>query len=64
MYGKYSSLYVSVFASGRDGIRAARKKLDQRYRRARRYRGHRHAFYRQMLDYHQRSRDLVGELRL
>jgi hypothetical protein len=64
MYGTYSSLYVSVFASCHDVIRAARKKLGKQYLRDRRYRGHRHAFYRQMLDYHRRSRDLVGEFRL
>jgi len=60
MYGTYCRLNVHVFASNRDVITAAsRKMLKASVRRGREHRAARHAFYRQMLHCHRKDRDLV-----
>jgi hypothetical protein len=64
MYGTYCRLNIHVYASGREVIRAASHKLKKTVRFAREHREVRHAFYKQMLNYHRRDRALVQQFRL
>ena len=64
MYGTYCRLHVHVYASNIEVIRRASRKLKKSARHDRQAREARHAFYRQMLDYHHKARELVREWRL
>jgi hypothetical protein len=64
MFGTYCRLHVHVWASDREVIRAAQRKLKRSVRYARKHREARHAFYRTMLDYHHQGQKLVAEHRL
>jgi hypothetical protein len=64
MYGTYCRLNVHVYASNIEVIRRAYCKLNMSARHDRKARDARHAFYRQMLDYHREARNLVREWRL
>ena len=63
MYGTYCRLNVPVWATAREVIRAARKKLAKTAFR-REQREARHQFYRSMLTYHNDARELCREFRL
>jgi hypothetical protein len=63
-FGTYCRLGVHVAASNLSVIRAARRMLREGARRAREHRAARHAFYRQMMEYHASARDLVADFRL
>jgi hypothetical protein len=56
MLGTYERLGVHVMASNMDVLRAARKKLKNPSNRGERKA--RHKFYRQMLTYHRKAREL------
>lgn len=58
MYGTYCRLNLPVWASDREVIRAASKKLKRRFRHDRKRRDVRHEFYRNMLQYHADAREL------
>lgn len=64
MFGTYCRLGVPVWSSDREVIRAARRLLAARARRGRDLRAERHAFYRQMLEFHHCGQALVREYRL
>jgi len=57
MYGTYCRLDVHVHASAREVIKAARLKLKKAARTSRASRIARHAFFREMLEYHSRARE-------
>ena len=59
MFGTYQRLHVSAFASPRAVIRAAQGKIKPESRYSRAQRVARHAFFRQMLEYHGRAADLA-----
>lgn len=63
MFGTYQRLRVSAFASPRAVIRAAQGKIKPESRYLRSQREARHAFYRQMLEYHERAADLARWVR-
>lgn len=58
MYGTYCRLNLPVWASNREVIHAASKKLKKRSRHDRKRRDVRHKFYRNMLQYHANAREL------
>jgi hypothetical protein len=62
--GTYERLGVTVFASNREVIKAASRKLKLEARFARKQRKTRHAFYREMLACHRAALDLVIQFRL
>jgi hypothetical protein len=64
MYGTYQRLRVHVSASDSDVIRAARAKLKPSCWHDTSYREGRKLFYRNMLDYHHKAREMVREWRL
>ena len=64
MYGSYTRLNLPVSASARAVIRAASGKLLAQARHNRAQRQQRHAFYRQMLAYHNDAQRLVKLWRL
>jgi hypothetical protein len=64
MFGTYERLNVSIYASPREVLRAARRKLNPMFLRDRDVRERRHEFYRQMLKYHTQARELAAEWRL
>lgn len=64
MFGTYQRLRVSIYASNRDVIAAARLKLKPKYRKHRGARAQRHAFYRQILEYHAKAGDLARHFNL
>lgn len=64
MFGTYCRLGVPVWAADRDVIREARRLLSRAARHGRAMRAERHAFFRQMLDFHHGEQDLVREYRL
>ncbi len=64
MFGTYCRLHVHVWASSREVVKAASRKLKRRYRFARDAREARHKFYRQMLAYHRQQQDLCSDYRL
>ena len=64
MVGTYQRLNLSVYASNREVIRAASRKLKPSARRSREYREGRHLFYRNMLEYHAEALRLAREWRL
>lgn len=55
MFGTYQRLGVHVWATSREVIKAASRKLRPECRYARAHRVSRHAFYRTMLAYHDRG---------
>ena len=59
-FGTYQRLNVHVMASNRTVIRAARKKIDKKFRRDpdSKVRAARKSFYLSMLEYHARERGL------
>jgi hypothetical protein len=59
MFATYQRLGVHIYASDREVIRAASRKLKRSVRFARKHRKARHAFYRQMLRYHLKARKLA-----
>ena len=64
MFGTYCRLGVPVWSADREVIRASRQLLSARARRGRELRAERHAFYRQMLEFHHCEQELVREYRL
>lgn len=64
MFSTYQRLRVSIFASNRNVIRAARKKLKPSCWHDARYKDGRKLFYRNMLEYHHKARELVRAFRL
>ncbi|MBB5224645.1 hypothetical protein HNP73_004624 [Amaricoccus macauensis] len=64
MFGTYCRLGVPVWSTDREVIRAARRLLSATARRGRALRTERHAFLRQMLEFHHCEQDLVREYRL
>jgi len=64
MFGTYCRLGVPVWSTDREVIRAAHRLLSTRARRGRALRAERHAFLRQMLQFHHCEQDLVREYRL
>jgi hypothetical protein len=64
VFGTYCRLRVPVWSTDREVIRASRRLLSARARRGRELRAERHAFYRQMLEFHHGEQDLVREFRL
>ena len=64
MLGTYHRLNVHVWASNLDVIRAARRKLKKKARKARNVREQRHAFYRAMLYHHRKAQELCIEFRM
>ena len=64
MYGTYSRLNLHVSASWRDVIRASSTRLMAQARFSKAQRRQRHAFYRQMLDYHRNAQEIVRFWRL
>ncbi|MBB5754696.1 hypothetical protein [Prosthecomicrobium pneumaticum] len=64
MYGAYLRLDVTVWASNRTVIRAARRKLAQSARRDPSKRDARKRFYREMLEHHANAQRLVVQFRL
>ena len=62
--GTYERLGVTVFASNREVIRAASRKLKPGARSDRKQRTARHAFYRTMLACHGAALELVIRFRL
>ena len=64
MYGTYLRLDVTVWASNRTVIRAARRKLARSARGDPGKREARKRFYREMLEHHANAQQLVTEFRL
>jgi hypothetical protein len=64
MFGTYCRLGVPVWSTDREVIRAARQLLSARTRCGRELRAERHAFYRQILEFHRCEQELVREYRL
>jgi hypothetical protein len=62
--GTYERLGVNVYASNRDVIRAASRKLRPEIRFVRKHRRTRHAFYREMIACHRAALELVVRFRL
>ena len=60
----YQRLGVTVFATNREVIKAAARKLKREARFARKHRAARHAFYREMLTCHRAALDLMIRFRL
>jgi hypothetical protein len=63
-HGIYERLAVSVFASDREVIKAASRKLRPEARFSRNHRKARHSFYRDMLARHRAALQLVVRFRL
>ncbi len=64
MYGTYLRLDVTVWASNRTVIRAARRKLARSARRDPSKQDARKRFYREILEHHANAQRLVAEFRL
>jgi hypothetical protein len=64
MHGTYLRLGVTVWASDRSVIRAARRKLARSARRDPAKRDARKRFYREMLEHHANAQRLLVEFRL
>ena len=62
--GAYERLGLTVFASNRELIKAASRKLKPEARFHRKHRKARHAFYREMLARHRAALELVIRFRL
>jgi hypothetical protein len=60
----YERLGVTVFASSREVIRAASRKLKPEARFGRKHREARHAFYREMIACHRATLEIVIVFRL
>jgi hypothetical protein len=63
-HGTYERLGVTVYASNRDVIKAASRKLKPEARFGRKQRKARHAFYREILACHRAALELVITFRL
>jgi hypothetical protein len=64
MFGTYTRLNVPTYASWRQVIRAAVKRLDPNALKDPQLRPDRKAFYRIMLEHHQRAQEMVEAYRL
>lgn len=64
MYGTYQRLNVSIYASDREVIRAASRKIAKSNRFGKLHRAERKAFYRRILGYHASARELAREWRM
>ncbi len=64
MYGTYLRLDITVWASDRAVIRAARRKLTRTTQRDPAKRDVRKRFYREMLEHHASAQRLAAEFRL
>jgi hypothetical protein len=62
--GTYERLGVSVFASNREVVKAASRKLRPEARSSRKHRKARHAFYGELLACHRAALELVIRFRL
>lgn len=56
MYGTYCRLHLPVWATDREVIRAAHRKLKRSVRRAHKHREVRHSILRELLEHHTRAR--------
>lgn len=63
-YGTYRRLGVHIYASNREVIRAAQKKLHPIFHYDRDVREQRHRFYREILSQHHQARAIAEEFRL
>ncbi len=64
MYGTYLWLDITVHDGWRAVVRAASRKLTRQALRNPKHRAARKRFYRQMLDYHRQSQEIVTTWRL
>ena len=64
MFAFYERLNMHVYASNREVIKAASRKLKRSARYSREYREARHVFYTGILKHHAAARSLVQEWRL
>lgn len=64
MFGTYQRLNVSIWASDRAVIKAARTKIDKSHRKGLQMRSQRKVFYRSMLYYHHKAQELANTFRL
>ena len=64
MYGTYLRLDITVHDGRRAVVRAASRKLTRQALRDPKHRAARKRFYRQMLDYHRQSQEIVTTWRL
>lgn len=64
MYGTYLRLDITVHDGWRAVVRAASRKLTRQALRNPKHRAARKRFYRQMLDYHRQSQEIVTTWRL
>lgn len=64
MLSTYHRLHLTIHATKREVIRAARKKINPSIKRDRRARAARHNFYREMLAYHTEAAELAKEFAL
>lgn len=64
MFGTYNRLRVTIYDSNIAVIKAASKKIDERFRKDRVRRNARHEFYRCMLEYHRKAIELASQWRL
>ena len=64
MYGTYCRLGVTIYATGREVIRAASHKIKEASRYSRHQRNARHKFYREMLRYHAESFAMARQMRI
>ena len=55
----YNRLNVTIWASPREVIRIARKKILKKARNSRKFRNARHSYYRSLLAYHMKARALA-----
>lgn len=63
-FGTYERLSLHSSASARDVIRAAKRKLKPQFRKGRKTRYARHAFYREMLSHHRDWQSLCRRYRM
>lgn len=56
LYGTYCRLNLPVWATNREVVRAARRKLKRSVRRAHKHREARHAILRELLEHHAHAR--------
>jgi hypothetical protein len=64
MYGTYCRLGVHIYATPREVIKAASRRLKPHARYSQTYRKSRHKFYRDMLRYHAHDQDMARHFRL
>jgi hypothetical protein len=64
MFGTYQRLRVPVWATNREVIKAANRKIKRECRRGLKYRGPRHAMYLALLEHHANARNLCRHFKL